>query len=279
MRSEHSLFEQFPLDARVQVGDEKLTSPYHVYDGTLLLVGGTVDAVHAERLLAPHGLQPLCDTQGCALAAVWVGDFTQANLGPHHELQISLWATARPAPPVAAHPLALLTAMMTRPDAYMVCHGLWNSTRRAVQYNAEHLGLDAHFGSAMLTRAQNRWSFRFADVGEQPLAEGSVACVERTTAAVAWQLAAQLGWKRLWQAWRNPVVQAPVLNTLGPHASVVEVARTYTRADRQALRLAGPQDHLQIHADPYAALGFTPAFVQQMEGLRFVYLRPQVEAL
>jgi hypothetical protein len=279
LRSEHALFERFPLDAHVQVGDEKLTSPYHVYDGTLLLVGGTADAAQASKLLAPSGLAPLCDTQGHALAAVWVGDFTQASLGPHHELQISLLATSRVALPVDAHPLALLTALMTRPDAYMVCHGLWNSTQRVVRYNAEHLGLDAHFGNGLMTRTRQRWHFSFADVGEQPLAQGDIACVARTPLALGWKLAGQLGWRALWRSARDPSVHVPVLNTLGPHASVVEVAHTYTRADRQALRLATGQDHIQLHAKPYAALGFTPSFVQQLEGLRFVYLRPQVEAL
>lgn len=279
MRKEHPLFERFPIDAHVRVGEEKLTSPYHVYDGTLLLVGGTVDATQAASLLAPSGLLPLCDTQGRALAALWIGDFTQANLGPHYELQIALLASARPTPPQPAHPLALLTALTTRTDAYLVCHGLWNSTQRVVQYNSEHLGLDAHYGSGLLTRACGRWNFAFADVDEQPLVQGSLATVARTPAGLAWALARQWGWAALWRALRDPVVQVPVLNTVSPYANTVEVAHTYTRADRQALRLASAQDEVRIHAEPYAALGFAPAFVQQLEGLRFVYLRPQAQAL
>lgn len=279
MRSEHALFERFPLDAHVQVGGEKLTSPYHVYDGTLLLVGGTADANQAAALLATSGLQPVCDSAGRALAAVWVGDFTAASLGPHHEVQISLLATARPAPALPAHPLALLLALVKRPDVHMVCHGLWNSTHRVVRYNAEHLGLNAQYGTGLLTRSHQRWRFAFADVGEQPLLEGALACVARTPAALGWQLVQRLGWRALWRSLRDPVVQVPVLNTLGPHAAVLELAQTHTRADRQALRLATPADQLRIHAAPYAALGFAPAFVQQMEGLRFVYLRPQAVAL
>lgn len=283
MRSDHALFERFPLDAHVQVGDEKLTSPYHVYDGTLLLVGGTADAAQATALLAPSGLVPVCDSAGRALAAVWVGDFTEASLGPHHEVQISLLAyspmRARSVPPLAAHPLALLTALLTRKDVHMVCHGLWNSTARVVRYNAEHLGLDARYASGLLTRTRQRWHFAFADVGAQPVLEGELACVARTPVGLGWALARCLGWRALWQSLRDPVVQVPVLNTLGPNATQLEVARTYTRADRQALRLAHPADRLQIQAAPYAALDFAPAFVQQMEGLRFVYLRPQVEVL
>lgn len=279
MRSEHPLFERFPLDAHVQVGGEKLTSPYHVYDGTLLLVGGRVDAAQAAALLAPSGLVPVCDTEGRALAAVWVGDFTEASLGPHHEVQISLLAMARAAAAVPAHPLALLRALLTQSDVRMVCHGLWNSTHRVVRYNAEHLGLDAQYGTGLLTRAHKHWRFAFTDVGEQPVLEGELACVPRTSVGLGWQLARCLGWRTLWRSLRDPVVRVPVLNTVGPHATVLEVAQTYTRADRQALRLATLQDRLQLQAEPYAHLGFVPDFVQQMDGLRFVYLRPQVEIL
>lgn len=279
MRSEHPLFERFPLDAHVQVGGEKLTSPYHVYDGTLLLVGGTADAAQAAALLAPSGLVPVCDSAGRALAAVWVGDFTEASLGPHHEVQISLLASVRPVLALDAHPLALLKALLTRSEVRMVCHGLWNSTHRVVRYNAEHLGLDARYGSGLLTRSRGRWRFAFADVSEQPVLEGELACVARTSAALGWQLTRCLSWRGLWRSLRDPVVQVPVLNTLGPHATALEVAHTYTRADHQALRLANPADRLHIQAAPYAALDFTPAFVQQMDGLRFVYLRPQADAL
>lgn len=279
MREEHRLFERFPLDAHVQVGDEKLTSPYHVYDGTLLLLGGTVEADPARALLAPSGLQPVCDTQGRALAAVWVGDFSQANLGPHHELQISLLARRGAEPPVVAHPLAMLIALVTRPQVRMVCHGLWNSTQRVVRYNADHLGLDARFGTGMLTRAGSRWQFEFSDIEGQALVQGGLDEVRRTPTALGWELARRVGWAAVWRALRDPVVQVPVLNTLSPYADTLEVAQTYTQADRQSLRLATESDALQISVAPYAALGFTPAFVQQLEGLRFIYLRPQPEAV
>lgn len=278
MRSDHALFERFPIDAHVQVGTEKLTSPYHVYDGTLLLVGGSAEANPAAALLAPSGLVPVCDSAGRAQVAVWVGDFTEASLGPHHEVQISLLASVRPVPPLDCHPLALPMALRMRTDVHMVCHGLWNSTHRVVRYNADHLGLDARYGSGLLTRASKRWRFSFADVGDQPVLEGDIACVERTPAGLGWQLVQRLGWRNVWQWLRDPVVQVPVLNTLGPHAQALELAQTYTLADRQALRLATPRDRLRIQASAYAALNFTPAFVQQMDGLRFVYLRPHLLA-
>lgn len=70
--------------------------------------------------------------------AVWMCDFTDANLGPHHELQISLFATSRPIPRLKPHPFAIFRALTMIAEARMVCHGLWNNTHRVVRYNAEH---------------------------------------------------------------------------------------------------------------------------------------------
>lgn len=128
VRSKHAFFKHHPLDGQIAVGDEILTTPYLIYDGFMLLHGGTVDAQVASRLLENEELMPLLDTNGRALAAIWVCDFSEANLGPHQELQISLFATFRPVPPIEADPFAIFRALMRQPDTHMVCHGLWNST-------------------------------------------------------------------------------------------------------------------------------------------------------
>ena len=36
MKPKDFLFQRFPLDGRVMVADEELTTPYHVYDGVML---------------------------------------------------------------------------------------------------------------------------------------------------------------------------------------------------------------------------------------------------
>ncbi len=60
----------------------------------------------AAALLTQEGLTPLLDTQGRALAVIWICDFVKANLGAHHELQISLFATPVAGAKLPAHPFA-----------------------------------------------------------------------------------------------------------------------------------------------------------------------------
>jgi hypothetical protein len=76
---------------------------------------------------------------------------------------------------------------------------------------------------------------------------------------------------------RSPFVHVPVVNTRGPHAEANLTAHTYTCSDQQAIRAFGPQDRLTLSAPNYTALNFQPDFVQQSEGVRFVYLRPEAE--
>ena len=275
-RENHPLFEKYPLDGQVVVAGEALTTPYHIHDGAMLFVGGTADAETASALLAGERLTPLLDTRGRALAAVWIGDFTEANLGPHLELQISLFAAFKPLPPLAAHPFAIFRALTAVPETRMVCHGLWNSTPRVVRYNAEHLQLDAHLALGGIERGE-RWRFRFADEAGNPLATGDLAVAAKQQAAVSWALLRHIGWRGIWRMARSPFFTLPVVNTRSRFAADNRLAWTHTRADRQALRYFAAPDRLSLDCPRYAALDFAPAFVHLLDGLRFVYLRPQDE--
>ena len=69
------------------------------------------------------------------------GRLHQRQPGPHHELQLSLFASARPLPPVQAHPFAIHRALLTQPEVCMACAALWNDIPQVARYNAQHLGL------------------------------------------------------------------------------------------------------------------------------------------
>lgn len=277
MRSNHALFKKYPLDGQVTVDGESLSTPYHIYDGSMVFVGGTADAGVASQFLANERLTPLLDTHGRALAAIWACDFTEANLGPHHELQISLFASFRPMPPVTAHPFAIFRALTAMPEMRMVCHGLWNSTRRVVRYNAEHLGLDARLSSGGIERSGGRWRFRFADEAGGMIAEGDLGITVRQSPAVMWQLLRHVGVQGFLRSIRSPFIHVPVVNTRSPFADENRVAHTYARSDRQTIRRFDPQDRVRISHPRYASLDFAPDFVQQIDGVRFVYLRPQAD--
>lgn len=303
MRSDHPLFAKYPLDAVVPVDGEDCTSPYHIYDGDLVLIGGRADAAAAADLLAGERLTPILDSAGNALMAVWLADFTEANLGPHHELQISLFAALTPQPPTPQHPFAIHRLLLLEPDAYMVCHGLWNNTQQVARYNQSHLGLDARLSDSRIDRndgrgtgsARNRvsqrnsvsspaglmpaspqWSFQVSDaLSGQPVAEGSLAAPQRQPLGVLWTMTRHLGFSALAQSMREPFVHVPVVNTRSAYAADNYVAHTYTRSDRQIIRRYEKADAVRIRHPRYAPLNFRPDFVQHSAGVRFVYLRPE----
>lgn len=278
MRSKHALFEKYPLDGQVTVGGEALTTPYHVYDGSMVLLGGTADKAVASGLLSnEERLAPILDANGRALMAVWICDFNEANLGPHHELQISLFATSRPIAPLKPHPFAIFRALTVIPETRMVCHRLWNSAHRVVRYNAEHLGLDARFTSSQIQQTRGRWRFRFKNADGGMIVEGDLGITVRQSPAVMWQLLRHIGVQGLMQSIRSPFIHVPVINTRSQFAKDNLVAHTYSRSDKQVLRPFDSQDRLVIGDPMYASLGFAPDFVQQLEGVRFVYLRPQAD--
>lgn len=275
MQSKQALFEQYPLDGQVTVAGELLTTPCHVYDGTMLFFGGTADASTATDLLSREHLTPVFDESGQALAAVWVCDFSDANLGPHHELQISLFAASHATPPLKVHPFAVFHALVNTPEIWMVCHGLWNSTERVVRYNSDHLGLTAAHCSSEIKRSDGYWSFRFADTTGSMIAAGNVRAGLGQSASTMWQLARHLGIKGMLRSIRSPFVHLPVVNTRSRSVSQNLIADTYSRSDRQTLRSFGPQDSLMIGHPAYARLGFRPDFVQENEGTSLVFLRPR----
>lgn len=49
------LFKTFPLDDKVILDGEIETSPYHIYDGNMLMLGGHADGKAVADLLKPEG--------------------------------------------------------------------------------------------------------------------------------------------------------------------------------------------------------------------------------
>lgn len=277
VRSDHPLFAKYPLDGTVEVDGEQLSTPYHIYNGEILLLGGTADSTVAAGLLRDERLTPILDTDGNALMAMWVCDFTEANLGPHHELQISLFASTKLLPPVPRHPFAIYRLLALNPAAYMVCHGLWNNVERVVRYNQVHLGLDAHLSASRFDRAKTnqQWGFQVDDAESgRPVAEGMLATPTRQPAAAMWSMLRHLGVQGAMQGARTQFVHVPVVNTRSAFAGDNSVAHTYTRSDRQIIRRYEDADQIVIRHQQYANLSFRPDFVQQSVGVRFVYLRP-----
>jgi hypothetical protein len=278
-RQQHPLFYRYPLSGQVELDGQPVMTPYHVYDGTMLFIGGTADAGAVQKLLLPERLTPILDEDGKALMALWMCDFTEASLGAHHELQISFFAASSPQPPVRAHPFAIFRLLTLNLAAVMVCHRLWNNLPQVVSYNRKLLGLDASLAISYLDTEsiRERRRFRVQDAAlHQPVAEGDLHEPAQQDNRTLMNLLTHLGWLGFLRAMRAPFVQVPVVNTIGEVLPDNRIAQTYTRLDRQIIRQYEPDnDQLTIQHPAYAAVNFRPEFVQHGYGVRFVYLNPE----
>lgn len=278
-RVDHELFQRYPLTERT-LGSETVSFPYHVYNGSVLFMGGTASLAAVKSLLADgQKVVPVQTEDGKALMAVWICDFTDANLGAHQELQIAIFVSARPLPPVPAKPLAILKLISLNPEVKMLCHGIWNSTEKVVAYNRELFGLGAHVanGELDLGGIGKNWSFHFTDAAtSQPLVAGSVAVPASQPGNVSSALMRTFGLLNTFKVMRAPYVALQVVNPISDLASEHKAAQTYTKSDKQVIGFFDPaHDTLSISAPLYQQAGFEPQFFSASSGVRFLYLEPQ----
>lgn len=275
---EHALFQRYPLTGTATLTTGTVPTPYHIYAGYGLFMGGTADLTAVQRLLQPETVMPLQTAAGQAVMGVWLCDFSDASLGPHHELQFSLFVTRQPAPPLADHPLALLGAMLTRPDLQMLCHGLWNNTPTVVAYNRELLSLNAKLSVSTMACDAKQLTFAVADaVSGAAILSGTVANPQKSSWQATFGLLSQLGFGPALRLNRQPWVTMAVVNPLGVHLAQNAVAQAMNKNVVNNVRYFKPAiDRLTFGATPYRDLAFRPQFVQYMSGFTFVYLEPRV---
>jgi hypothetical protein len=274
--SNHPLFQQFPLTGEAHTSRGPLPTPYHIYDGYGAFVGGVADFAAVQASLAPEGVTAVRTVSGHALMGLWLCDFTHASLGPHHELQFSIFVARQSITDLPSHPLALLNVMLTRPEVQMLCHGLWNNTADVVTYNRELLSLNARLSTSTLVRNRQALTFAVADAETgASLCRGELRQPMQASLSATWQFARQLGFAQSWRVAQQPWISMAIVNPVGvtlPHNAVAQ-AHTKNAANRIRPFVAG-EDLLTIHHPTYAALGFQPHFVQHMDGFKFVYLMP-----
>ena len=269
------LIERFPLNGETMLSCGAAPTPYLIYDGYGVFVGGSADAGVVRRLLANEAVTPLCDTNGRALMGVWAIDFTEASLGPHHEVQVSFLVTRQAAAPVKAGRLAAAEAMV-RPEIRLFCHGLWNSTPLVVAYNSEHLGLPARLADRPVTRSNGRLRVNVPAEGGGSIVNGDVG-IGRASLRATFEFMQRLGFARAQRVANQPWVEMKVVNPIGrrPHNDAAQAA---THNAVNALRLFDPgTDSLTLSGPDYVGLDFQPAYIQVMDGITFIYLDPVEE--
>lgn len=275
-RAQHNLFQRHPLTERT-ISTGTVTFPYHIYDGQMILIGGTADLAAVRHMLADQQLVPLQTRTGRALMAVWVCDFTQANLGAHQELQLSIFVARSSQPPQPDNPLAILTLAALNPDCMMLCFRLWNTTATVVAYNRELFGLDASLATGRIQAQNDHTVFRFDEpTSAGLLLEGQVRTPLRQGLPDALAMAQGIGWGSMIKMARLPAVAVKVVNPLSSLMPAHKAAQTYTQADRQVISLFNARrDHLHFGDSVHQNVDFAPHFVSTSRGCRFVYLAPQ----
>lgn len=273
---QHKLFHQFPLAEERQISVGLVPTPYHVYDGHGLLIGGTADLDTVSDLLQNEQVYPMRTVDGRALMAIWVCDFTDASLGPHNELQFTFAVSHKPTAPINARPMTLIRAIFANPDTRLLCHGLWNNTDKAVAYNREVLGLDARLNHGQGSRSNGQKSFSFRDVAGGIIFEGRVNEARRTPGKVGWELLRLLGVRQSIRAASQPIIATRVVNTLSPAIPYNADAMVYLAPDTSVVQFFDPAaDAISFGQEPYRSLDFIPRYYQHFTPFRFVYLFPE----
>ena len=274
---EHQLFKTYPLNGAAALSIGNVPTPYHIYTGYGLFIGGVADLGAVQNLLKHEAVNPLTTTEGKALMGIWVCDFLEASLDAHHELQFSFFVTEQKTNPVPPHPVNTLALMLTRPDLRMVCYGLWNNTRTVVAYNREQLSLNAILTDSHIERTADTVRFRFREQATgNPIFSGHINNPQKASFATTLGLMGQIGLRATWEVTRQPWISMNVVNPVGVVLNRNAIAQAFTKNDVNVVRYFDPH-HDQLHFEDalYSSLQFTPHCVQYMDGFKFVYLDPQ----
>jgi hypothetical protein len=272
----HPLFQAYPLDGEATLSVGRVPTPYHTYDGHGTLIGGTADITAIEDILQDEDVYPLRTHDGKAIVALWVVDFTEASLGTHHELQVSILVSHQPLPAVESHPLALLKALFANPAARMFCWQLWNNTDTVVAYNRELLGLPVHLTQSTITQDDDKKVFNFMDAKGECILEGQVQVEKRTAPRVGWSLFRLLGWRQTLRALSQPYLGAKVVNPKSDAVPYNGDAQSFVASETPVVQWYDPaNDTLQFGAMLTSQFDFHATFVEHFAPFRFVYLQPQ----
>ena len=271
----HPLFTAHPLAGEENISVGRVPTPYQTFAGHGMFIGGTADLAKVTGLLQNEKVYPIKTRKGYPVMGIWVVDFTDASLGPHHELQFSLLVSHQPTAPIEDHPLTLLKALFVNPDARMFCYRLWNNSEKVVAYNRELLGLEAALSRGTIERRKGRKRFQFATKAGEPLFEGQVREAGQVSPPVGWSLLRLLGLPHTIRAFRQPYLEAKVVNPIGEVIPYNADASTYLAADSPVVQFFSPAtDAITIHHPGLAAVNFQPHFIEHFAPFRFVYLQP-----
>lgn len=274
-KTDHPLFQKFPISGERHISTGTVPVPYHTYDGNGLFIGGTADLENIQQLLQDEQVRPMPTENGRAIMGIWIVDFTKASLGAHNELQISILVSHKAAQPIEDHPLTLLKALLINPQARMLCWGLWNDTETAVAYNRELLALPARITNGTIEQKNGRKSFHFADADGGLLLEGDITEQKKTPFSVLWSLMRLMGLRQSLRAQSAPYLNAQVVNPISGDIPENLDAQSYLAADTPTVQFFDQtKDTLYLNKGFADTFKFQAQFIEHFAPFRFVYLMP-----
>ncbi|GAB5493021.1 MAG: hypothetical protein Phog2KO_32360 [Phototrophicaceae bacterium] len=269
----HDLFKLYPLSGRIKTSRGMLPSPYHVYDGKVSFIGGTVSYEGVKNLLATEKVSPIKTDKGRSFMGIWICDFTDASLSPHTELQFSFFVSRQNLDTVKSHEFALLHQLSTNPSIRMLVHGLWNNSETSIAYNNEVLALGAHASRGGVDFGKDKVDFLFNDYSHgSVIATGKLSIDKSTSLSVSTELLPLFGLGGVMRL-GNQIIHTQVMNRISNVLPINATSQTYTSADKIILQRFNPaNDKLTIAQSPYHSLDFKPRFIEHMLGFKFVFL-------
>jgi len=273
---EHDLFKQYPLTGRVRSSGTLVPVPYHVYDGNATFVGGTASLDEVQQLLRNDPLYPIRTTKGRAIIGIWICDFTEASLGPHNELQVSLFVSRQEMKPVPNHPFILLRELVLNPEVRMLVHGLWNNSQTVINYNNDVLALGARSIRGGVEYTSRTMNFLFNDGAQGNLiASGRFQIPLMTPITASLSLTQVMGIGGMMRMATQPYLSSQAMNRISGDMPINMTSQTYTAPDKVILEGYNKKKHkIDFNQHPYDNLQFRPKFVEHMLGFKFVYLNP-----
>lgn len=283
LNTTQDLFQLFPLHNLRGYSGGNAKVPYHVYDGMISLIGGTADFEAVQALLSEESLDAVCTTRGQALMSLWLCDFTQSSLGPHKILYAGISVALERTRPVRPRPLALLDAVLMRPQVGMYFHSAWMDEVRASTYQSELLGLDVHLaqGEIIQDPATRSMEFEFWDVTKgETLLSGKVRRRTYTNLRSVFALISRFGLPGFLQDSHRPRFSLQVVAPgrrgeadCGLSKRLSNIYWQSRHAVTQHFNLES--DQLCLSNAIFPGVEFQPRFVERLEGFKMVYFLPE----
>ena len=282
LNTTQDLFQLFPLHNLREDSGSNAQAPYHVYDGTIILVGGTASLKAVQALLNGENLEAVRTTRNEALISLWMCDFTQSSLGPHKILYAGISVALDTVRPVRPRPRALSDAVLMKPQVGVYFQGAWMDEVRAATYQSEMLGLDVHLaqGGIIQDPARRNMEFEFWDVNDgETLLSGRVHGRATTTTRPALALLRRFGLPGFLQVLRQPRFSLQVVAPgKGDETDCMLSKRTsniYWQSQHAVTQDFNLQsDQLCLSNAVFPGVEFYPKFVERLEGFKMVYFLP-----